>query len=577
MSIALDSKAKRQAAEASPGECVVLKFGSSVLRDIGDLHVAVGEIYRYARRGVKVVAVVSAFAGVTDRLIAEAAALGAEEGSRHAPRLIALGEEKAAALLALSCENVGLDARIAGARQIDLRAGGPVDDAHPKSADAEALAHEIARHDVVIVPGFVALGETGEPVLLGRGGTDLTAVFLAEILGLEEVTLVKDVPGVFDKDPAKAGAEARLYDELSWQEAQSVAGKLVQPKAIVFAAERQVAIRVAAAGAKDGTRVAAVSKPPRTSPPPEKLAVAIAGLGVVGGGAATLLASDSVNYRLVGALVRDPSKSRAGIDRNVHVTDDIGGFLETSPRVVIDALPDSETSRALIERALVSGVSVVSANKQALIGCLSRFHEIAAENNASLKYAAGVGGSAPMIETVWRARAEGTPQRISAVLNGTVNYILSALARGVAFADAVRRAQEAGYAEPDPTVDLSGDDARAKLSILSYEAFGEEIDLGAVACDALTAEQAETITHVGGRWKQIASLEKLASGKLEASVYFAQVDDHAFFRSVEGAGNALQIVNDDGRNFHCKGKGAGSMPTALSLIADLGDLRRSLA
>ncbi len=236
MSRVLESQAEKQPAKAGALDCVVLKFGSSVLRNTDDLHVVVGEIYRYARRGVKVVAVVSAFAGVTDRLIGEAENAGAGPGSRHAPRLIALGEEKAAALLAISCENAGLDARIAGARQIDLRAGGPVDDAHPQSADVEALAHEIARHDVVIVPGFVALGDTGEPVLLGRGGTDLTAVFLAKALGLEEVTLVKDVVGVFDRDPASAGSDARLFNELSWKEAEEVAGKLLQPKAIRFAA-----------------------------------------------------------------------------------------------------------------------------------------------------------------------------------------------------------------------------------------------------------------------------------------------------------------------------------------------------
>ena len=229
---------------------------------------------------------VSAFAGETDKLYAEATALGASSQSRHAPRLIALGEDRSAALLAIACDVSGLNARIAGARQLSLHAGGPVDDAHPQSLDEQALKHALDEHDVVIVPGFVAIGATGEPVLLGRGGSDLTAVCVAHALGLDEVTLIKDVDGVYDCDPAIAGSAAKRFRLLDWALARKIAGKLLQPKSIDYAADRDVAINVRRLGADDGTRVASICEEPIMAPEYKPLDVAVAGLGVIGAGAA---------------------------------------------------------------------------------------------------------------------------------------------------------------------------------------------------------------------------------------------------------------------------------------------------
>lgn len=555
-------------------EAIVLKFGSSVLRNTDDLATAVTEIYRYARHGRKVVAVVSAFEGQTDALYAEAASLGAGKESRHAPRLIALGEERSAALLALACEATGLDARIAGARQISLHAGGPVDDAHPESADVEALRREIDNHEVVIVPGFVALGETGEPVLLGRGGTDLTAVFLAHALDLEGVTLIKDVDGVYDKDPAEAGDAARRYDRLSWAEARDVAGKLVQPKAIDFAAERETAIHVARANAAFSTSVSSHTDEPQAPVSAEKLRVAVAGLGVIGEGAALRLAADENDYELCAALVRDISKLRADALASIPVHTDIDALLVERPNVIIDALPDGEAGKTLIRKALAQGVSIVSANKQAVAGVLSELHEMADANGAHLTYAASVGGGSPMVETARRASESGNVAEMTAILNGTVNYILDLMTEGVGFDEAVRRAQDAGFAEPDPTADLSGEDARAKIAILAYQAFGFDMDLDAIELEALTPELAASFLEKGGIWKQLARIDR-KDGALKARVAFEQVDDDPFLRATPGESNALRAVTVSGETFLCKGKGAGRRPTVESLIADLGDIVRA--
>lgn len=234
----------------------VVKFGSSVLRDRRDLSAVATEIAQLRKGGQKAVAVVSAFAGETDALFAEAAAAGGA-ASRHAPRLVALGEEKSAALLAIACEGAGLDVAVLGAEALSLRAGGSLTDAHPIAVGVAKLTQELGCRDAVIIPGFVALNESREPVLLGRGGSDLTAVFLASALGLAETTLMKDVDGVYDRDPAKGGA--KRYATLDYARAREVAGKLLQPKAIDFAAAHGVALRVRRLNGDEGTVVKASS------------------------------------------------------------------------------------------------------------------------------------------------------------------------------------------------------------------------------------------------------------------------------------------------------------------------------
>lgn len=560
--------------ESRPVAAVVLKFGSSVLRDKSDLPLVASEIYRRRREGRKVVAVVSAFAGETDALIAEAASVGGAK-SRHAPRVIALGEERTAALLAITCEGVGLDALVLDARTLALTAGGPVDDAHPETVDVALLETALARRDVIIVPGFVALGGTGEPVLLGRGGSDLTAVFLAAALRAGETTLMKDVDGVYDRDPNADDGEALRYADLDWVHAREVAGKLLQPKAIDFAASHGVAINVLRLNGGRGTRVSSASAPPARVRHDPLLRVAVAGLGQIGEGAALRIAADAHDYRLCAALVRDAAKRRLDAFSSAVIADRVETLLATRPGAIVEALPDGAAGRALIKAALSKGISVVTANKQAIAGEMAALTALAASTGARFRYAPSVGGGAPLVETVSQAAAAGAVQKIEAILNGTVNFILTSLAAGVPFAEAVRRAQIAGFAEPDPSADLSGADARAKIAILSFVAFGREIALEAIEVEALTEEKAATFARAGGVVKQLATLE-IAGGAVTARVAFTRVDDDPFFRSAEWEANALRAVLADGRVFETRGKGAGRRPTVESILADLGDIRRAL-
>lgn len=305
-----------------------------------------------------------------------------------------------------------------------------------------------------------------------------------------------------------------------------------------------------------------------------RLRVGVAGLGVIGEGAALDILRRDEDYEFAGALVRSAAKDRgAGFDKE-NLYDDIDTFLEAKPDIVIDALPCGDAGRSLINTALTRGVSVVSANKQAVAGSLAEFHDLAKAQGAAFRYSASVGGGAPMVETVRRAALAGSVKSIDAILNGTVNFILSAMKDGEAFEAAVKQAQQAGFAEPDPTADLSGEDAKAKSSILCFEAFGRELAPNAIALEALTPALAQKILREGGVWKQLATITKDAQDTLQATVSFRRVDDDPLFCGTLGEGNALRVTNTDGAVLECKGKGAGQRPTVDSLLTDLGEIRR---
>ncbi len=310
------------------------------------------------------------------------------------------------------------------------------------------------------------------------------------------------------------------------------------------------------------------------APSSRRLRVAVAGLGLIGEGVALRLGSGNPDYDFCAALVREPFKERASI-AVAQVTNDIAAFLATKPDIVIDALPDGAAGRALIAAALERGVSVVTANKQALAGALADLSALADRSGATLAYSASVGGGAPFVETVSRARNTGAIASIEAVLNGTVNFILTSLAEGARFDDAVKAAQQAGFAEPDPSADLSGADARAKLAILSYAAFGEEIELEAIEVEPLDAEKAARFASQGGQWKQFAYLDRDDSGALRASVRFKRMDDDPLFTGARWEANALRVRLAGGCVVECRGKGAGRRPTVESILADLGAIRRA--
>ena len=232
----------------------VLKFGGSVLSGAGALPGVAEEILRESRRGRRVLVVVSAFAGVTDALDALSRRFVGPE-DRHVARLLATGEATSSALLAMQLKEIRVSNAVLDPRELGLYTTGPRLDASPVSVDVDRLIDRLNEVDAVIVGGFVACGKDGALTLLGRGGSDLSAVFLAHQLDARECRLIKDVPGVFPADPKLASTLAYPYAELSFERALEIAGVVVQAKAVRYARRHGRAFRVCGANAPHGTLV----------------------------------------------------------------------------------------------------------------------------------------------------------------------------------------------------------------------------------------------------------------------------------------------------------------------------------
>src|SRR5262249_4019887 len=242
-------------AVSAPSLCV-LKFGSSVLRTSADFPDAVHEIYRYYRRGERIVAVVSAIGGATDALLAAGHELSIRAEPYATAELLATGERTSAALLGVALDRAGIPSRIVDPREVELTAEGGVLDAEPLGVNVERLHSLLREFPVLIIPGFFAVSGSGRTLLLGRGGSDLTAVFLAVALKASRCRLVKDVDGVYDTDPAIETAEPpQRFSSLSYADALCVAGPLIQSKTLLFLEQHRWQAEVAALGQGNHTLV----------------------------------------------------------------------------------------------------------------------------------------------------------------------------------------------------------------------------------------------------------------------------------------------------------------------------------
>lgn len=255
---------------ASPGPVHVLKFGSSVLASPEGYRSVAAHVRDEVARGRKVIAVVSAMGNTTDALVASAKAVAPRPPDALVSALLATGEEASVALLGIALADIGVPSTGFTAARLAVRTRGALWDAEPVDVDTGPIAAALDCSDVIIVPGFVGVDVTGVPSLLGRGGSDLTALFLGHAVGAAEVRLIKDVDGIYPADPRTTatggtggtGATRGLAPlrSVSWDQARSIGGGVVQDKALRFAARHGLAFRVAAMGGC-GTRVGTPRRP----------------------------------------------------------------------------------------------------------------------------------------------------------------------------------------------------------------------------------------------------------------------------------------------------------------------------
>ncbi|MCG8554876.1 MAG: homoserine dehydrogenase [Proteobacteria bacterium] len=566
----------------------VLKFGGSVLRDESDLVAAAHEVYRYYRRGIRVVAVVSALGSTTDDLMSRARRLCVQPRPELLAPVLATGETTSANLFGIALDGAGVPAQVLSPHQIGLRARGPVLDADPMDLDAAALLRELDRVPVAVVPGFVAQRDDGRLVLLGRGGSDLSALFIAHHVKADCCRLIKDVDGCYESDPALPGPPPRRLLSASFDDALALGGAILQPKALRFARDHHVAFDVAGLC---GVRPTRIGRLPRIAVEADTMAasrplrVGLLGLGTVAGGVYRELCCRPDLFDVRRILVRNLDTDR-GVGAVSHLLcTDVREVLDTPCDVVVELAGGVQPATEWMASALRRGRHVVTANKAALAahGCL--LARTAQQHACSLLFSASVGGAVPALETARRLASEHVIG-FEGVLNGTTNFVLDQIAQGTSFAEAVRRAQQAGLAEADPRLDLDGSDVAHKLTVLARHTFGD-VPIRwqrreGIAGKLPDVPPGHAVRLVGSCHRQCETpmgVGQASPAELIASVEVRVLPERDALAQVAGEQNAVRFSTLDARLRRCEhivaGRGAGRVPTTTAVMADLFELARA--
>ncbi|WP_289018545.1 homoserine dehydrogenase [uncultured Ornithinimicrobium sp.] len=316
-----------------------------------------------------------------------------------------------------------------------------------------------------------------------------------------------------------------------------------------------------------------------TAPP---VRIALLGAGTVGAAVARRLVGRADLYErrtgrrfeLAGVAVRDTARPREGIDPSL-ITDDAETLVDRAD-VVVEVMGGIQPARALVERALRRGVPVVTANKQLIAQHGPALHALADEHGTSLEYEGAVVAAVPVLSVVREALAGDVVTAISGVVNGSTNFVLDLVARrGVPFEEAVRQAGELGYLEADPTEDLEGLDAAAKIVILARAAWGVPVTLQDVqrrGITDLTDEDFRQAAGAGTVIKLVASAWCRGSAgqrRVEVAVRpVALPQDDPLAQARESA-NVLIIEAESAGTLRLQGAGAGGDETASAVLGDI--------
>ena len=316
--------------------------------------------------------------------------------------------------------------------------------------------------------------------------------------------------------------------------------------------------------------------------------VGLLGCGTVGGGVVQLLRANAAYIEArVGApieiarvLVRDPSKERVAELDTRSVTTDAKMILDDpSIDVVVEVMGGVEPAREHLTAAIAAGKQVVTANKMLLAQHGGDLLERARKRGVDLAFEGAVGGGIPVIRVLRDSLASDTIESIAGIINGTSNYVLTRMRQGgLSFDAAVKEAQQKGYAEADPTLDVGGGDAAHKLVVLSMLAFGARLDGAHISTEGIdTIEPVDNTfaERFGFVVKQLAIAKLRGEGPsapLELRVHPALVAKDAPLANISGVLNAVAIEGKALGPCLLSGRGAGDMPTAVSVVADLVDV-----
>ncbi len=303
------------------------------------------------------------------------------------------------------------------------------------------------------------------------------------------------------------------------------------------------------------------------------LRIALFGFGTVGSSVARILVeSKPQGLELACIYNRGVERKRVGwMPANVEWSEDADAVLASDVDVVVELAGGLDPAGGWVRRALEAGKSVVTANKKLSAHQGVGLERLAAAKGGHLKYGAAVAGGVPVIPGLEQGLAGDRIERIEGILNGTCNFILSKMEEGAEYATVLAAAQARGYAEADPTEDVGGFDARAKLAILMRLALRVEVDAEAIVPQAITAVTAVDFSYareLGCTIRQIARAER-AQGEVAATVGPMLVDLHSPLAWSRGTENMVLLSGHYGGDVVFSGRGAGGQPTAVAVVSDL--------
>ena len=330
----------------------------------------------------------------------------------------------------------------------------------------------------------------------------------------------------------------------------------------------------------------------------KKFKLGMIGLGTVGAGVAKILSESrpplvdktGLDIRLHKVAVRDLKKSRAlALDPSLLTTDAMSVATDPEIDILVELIGGIEPARTLLLAALKSGKSVVTANKALLATHGKELFEAALAANTSIGFEASVCGGVPVIDAIRDGMVANRIESIHAILNGTTNYILTRMIQnGATYAQALGEAQSKGYAEADPSTDVKGIDAGHKLTLLANLAFHSVFDFAEAHIEGIdnvnlddvrfAAEMGYTLKLLGIAKRRIpgADPEDLPGG-LELRVHPTLIPLTHPLANVRDVFNAVLVRGDATGEVMLYGRGAGMMPTASAVVADIVDAARGSA
>lgn len=316
------------------------------------------------------------------------------------------------------------------------------------------------------------------------------------------------------------------------------------------------------------------------------LKVAIMGHGVVGSGVAEIL----INYPdRIAEKVKEEVEVKYILDLrdfdNLSYSDkfikDFNLILnDNEVKIVAEVMGGINPAYSFVKSCLEAGKSVVTSNKELVAAKGAELLKIAQDNNVNFLFEASVGGGIPILRPLAQCLAANKINSVRGILNGTTNYILNKMiVDNMSFDDALKLAQDNGYAEKDPTADIEGHDAARKVCILASLAFGKHVYPEQVKTEGITKITATDVEFADGFncvIKLIGETKRLENGKITATVRPTLVSRENIISAVDGVFNTVMVNGDQTGDVMFYGKGAGKEATASAVVADIIDCAKHI-